>query len=219
MKQINIIDQIKIDGVLPLFFNSDIDTCKSVLQYIYDSGIRCLEFTNRGEAALDNFTHLVEYRNQNCPDLLLGIGTIKNIETAKRFITIGADFIVSPGLVPEVVSYCTTNHIVCIPGCMTPSEIMLASSCGATMIKLFPGNVLGPGFMQAVKEVFPELSFMPTGGVDLDPVNIKKWIDAGVIALGMGSKLISKEIIQNQNWQLLKDNITLIKDYIKQARS
>ncbi len=185
-----ITDAIKTQGILPLYFNPDETLSIEVLKAIYRAGIRAVEYTNRGEAALKNFTAMVAERNANMKDLLMGVGTIKNLAQSKAYQAAGADFLVSPGFVPEVAADAVKNDIFYAPGCMTPTEIIAAENAGIRFIKLFPGNMLGPEFMSTIKEIFPGLLFMPTGGVDTTKENIEAWFKSGVCAVGMGSKLL-----------------------------
>ena len=179
--------------VIPVYYHQDPDTCIQVLEACYEGGIRVFEFTNRGEQAPENFKALLAYRNDHFKDLNLGIGTIKTAQQAKDYISAGADFIVSP-IVKEAVAQVAAEHgIFWIPGCMTPTEISFAEELGAQLIKLFPGDTLGAGFLKAIKPLFPALKFMPTGGVDLSKSNVEGWLDAGVSALGFGSKLFSND--------------------------
>jgi len=185
----NTLDYIKQHPIIPVYYNDDSDICLSVLEACYKGGIRIFEFTNRGANAPKNFELLLAKRNESFPDLLLGIGTIKNAEQATNYAALGADFIVSPLVKEEVAAVAKEYGVFWIPGCMTPTEIDYAEGLGAKLIKLFPGDTLGPGFLKAIKPLFPDLSFMPTGGVDLEKENIDKWLQAGVSALGFGSKL------------------------------
>jgi 2-dehydro-3-deoxyphosphogluconate aldolase / (4S)-4-hydroxy-2-oxoglutarate aldolase len=187
-------------GILPLFFHKDPEVSIQVLKALYNAGIRAVEYTNRGEAALANFKLMKQLCESDMKDLFLGIGTIKNAEMAKTFIDAGADYLICPGWVPEVAEVADQHDMLWVPGCMTPSEIIAAENKGARMIKLFPGNVLGPGFMSAIKELFPQLLFMPTGGVELDRDNIAGWFKAGVCAVGMGSKLITKPLLEAKQY-------------------
>jgi len=187
-------------GILPLFFHKDPEVSIQVLKALYNAGIRAVEYTNRGEAALANFKLMKQLCESEMKDLYLGIGTMKNAEMAKTFIDAGADYLICPGWVPEVAEVADQHDMLWVPGCMTPSEIIAAENKGARMIKLFPGNVLGPGFMSAIKELFPQLLFMPTGGVELDRDNIAGWFKAGVCAVGMGSKLITKPLLEAKQY-------------------
>jgi 2-dehydro-3-deoxyphosphogluconate aldolase/(4S)-4-hydroxy-2-oxoglutarate aldolase len=187
-------------GILPLYFHKDTEVSIQVLRSLYNAGIRTVEYTNRGEAALDNFVEMRKVCDTELQGMYLGIGTIKSADAAKAFIDAGADYIISPGLVKKVAKAADKNDILWVPGCMTPTEIMKAEEMGARIVKLFPGNILGPGFLSAVKELFPDLLFMPTGGVDLDKENIEGWFKAGVSAVGMGSKLISKQLLEQKDY-------------------
>ena len=192
-------------GILPLYFYKDADVSLQVLRALYNAGIRTVEYTNRGEAALQNFKKMRALCDAEFKDMYLGIGTIKNGQMAQTFIDAGADFIICPGLVEEVATVCDKNDMLWVPGCMTPSEIIRAENLGAKMIKLFPGNILGPEFMSAIKALFPDLLFMPTGGVDLDKDNIAKWLKSGVCAVGMGSKLVSKQLLEEKNYTKIEE--------------
>jgi 2-dehydro-3-deoxyphosphogluconate aldolase/(4S)-4-hydroxy-2-oxoglutarate aldolase len=191
-------------GILPLYFNADETTSVEVLRAIYRAGIVAVEYTNRGAAALSNFTAMVAVRNAEMPGLLLGVGTIKNLQQAQAYVAAGADFLVSPGFVLQVAEYALQNDIFYAPGCMTPSEIIAAENAGIKFIKLFPGNTLGPEFMSSIKDVFPDLLFMPTGGVDTTKENIEGWFKAGVSAVGMGSKLISKKLMEAKDYATIE---------------
>jgi len=198
------IDAIIGQGMLPLYFNADETVSVEILRAVYKAGVKAIEYTNRGEAALKNFAKLVEVRNAEMPGLLLGIGTIKNLQQVKDYLAVGADFLVSPGFVQEVAEYAVTNDILYAPGCMTPTEIIAAESAGVKFIKLFPGDTLGPKYLSAIKPVFPGLLFMPTGGVDTTKENIEGWFNAGVCAVGMGSKLISKQLMADKDYAAIE---------------
>jgi 2-dehydro-3-deoxyphosphogluconate aldolase/(4S)-4-hydroxy-2-oxoglutarate aldolase len=204
-KNETILKKITDQAILPLYFDADETVSLEVLKALYGAGIRLVEYTNRGEAALNNFKKMVALRDKEMQDLLLGIGTIKNAQMATTYIESGADFIICPGLVEEVVEVADKHDMLWIPGCMTPSEIIRAENLGAKMIKLFPGDMLGPGFMSGIKSLFPNLIFMPTGGVSLDKDNIQAWFDAGVSAVGMGSKLVSKTLLQEKNYSKIQE--------------
>jgi len=204
IKQIT--DSIIQQGMLPLYFNADETVSVEILRAIYKAGITAVEYTNRGEAALSNFKKMVEVRNAEMAGMLLGVGTIKNLQTAKDYLNAGADFLVSPGFVPEVAAYCVTNDIFYAPGCMTPTEIITAENAGIGFIKLFPGNMLGTEFLSGIKEIFPKLLFMPTGGVDTTKESIESWYKAGVCAVGMGSKLISKKLMEDKNYGAIEND-------------
>lgn len=216
-KKTAILSQIPQQGMLPLYFYKDTTVSLEVLKALYAAGIRVVEYTNRGEAALQNFKEMRKLCDTELKGMYLGIGTIKNGEMAQTFIDAGADYIICPGLVESVAAVADKNQMLWVPGCMTPSEIIKAETLGAKMIKLFPGNILGPGFMSAIKEIFPGLLFMPTGGVELDKDNIAGWFKAGVCAVGMGSKLITKQVLEAKDYtQITKDTekvLTIIQSF------
>jgi 2-dehydro-3-deoxyphosphogluconate aldolase/(4S)-4-hydroxy-2-oxoglutarate aldolase len=199
-----ITDAIVQQGILPLYFSPDETVSVEVLKAIYRAGIKAIEYTNRGDEALNNFIKMTVVRNAEMPDLLLGVGTIKNLKDAKNYMTAGADFLVSPGFVKEVADYAVSKDIFYAPGCMTPSEIIAAENAGIKFIKLFPGNMLGPEFLSGIKDIFPKLLFMPTGGVDTTRENIEGWFKAGVCAVGMGSKLISKKLMEAKDYATIE---------------
>jgi 2-dehydro-3-deoxyphosphogluconate aldolase/(4S)-4-hydroxy-2-oxoglutarate aldolase len=203
-------------GILPLYFYKDTEVSIEVLRALYRGGIRAVEYTNRGEAALTNFAAMLIVCESDMKHFYLGVGTIINAAAAKAFIDAGADYLISPGLVEDAVKVADANNMLWVPGCMTPTEIIKAEQLGAKFVKLFPGNILGPGFMSAIKELFPNLLFMPTGGVELDKGNIAGWFKAGVCAVGMGSKLITKSLLDNKDYETItsatKDVIAIIAD-------
>ncbi|MBU0697734.1 MAG: bifunctional 4-hydroxy-2-oxoglutarate aldolase/2-dehydro-3-deoxy-phosphogluconate aldolase, partial [Bacteroidetes bacterium] len=191
---------------LPLFFHPDEEKSIKITQTVYDAGVRVIEYTNRGKEALANFKKLKEAALKTMPDLKLGIGTIKNSQQAKDFIAAGADFIVCPIVLAEVANACEEAKMLWVPGCMTPTEIALAQSLRAGLIKIFPANILGQEFIASIKDLFAGQLFMPTGGVDLSKENIESWFKAGVCAVGMGSKLISKDVMESGNYEKLAKN-------------
>lgn len=199
-----VINTIVQQGMLPLYFHANENNSIEVLKALYRAGIKAVEYTSRGETAANNFTKMVAVRNSEMPDLLVGIGTIKTKEQAEKYIEIGADFFISPGFVPEVAALLKEKEILYSPGCMTPTEIMVAENAGIPFIKLFPGNMLGPDFLSSIKDIFPDLIFMPTGGVDTTAENIGAWFKAGVSAVGMGSKLISKQLMANNDFATIE---------------
>ena len=203
-KSKQIADAIVAQGILPLYFNADETVSIETLKAIYKAGVKAVEYTNRGEAALANFKKMIAVRNAEMPGMLLGVGTVKNLATAKDYMSAGADFLVSPGFVKEVADYAVANDIFYAPGCMTPTEIIAAENAGIGFIKLFPGNMLGPEFLSGIKDIFPKLLFMPTGGVDTTKENIEGWYKAGVCAVGMGSKLISKKLMEAKDYATME---------------
>jgi 2-dehydro-3-deoxyphosphogluconate aldolase/(4S)-4-hydroxy-2-oxoglutarate aldolase len=212
-------DVIREQGVLPLYFNKDETISVEVLRAIYKAGIKAVEYTNRGKEAVRNFTEMVEIRNKEMPDMLLGIGTIKDLQQAQMFYTIGADFFISPGFVSEVADFLKSKGALYSPGCMTPKEIIEAENAGILLIKLFPGTLLGPEFLRSIKDLFPRLLFMPTGGVEATRESVGDWFSAGVSAVGMGSKLISKEMMEEKDYATIEKETKTVLRLIDTIRS
>ena len=213
-----IADAVVAQGMLPLYFNSSEEVSLDVLKAIYRAGVKAVEYTNRGDSALANFKKMVALRNAEMPGLLLGVGTIKNMQHATDYMAAGADFLVSPGFVPDVAAYCVSNDIFYAPGCMTPTEIIAAENAGIKFIKLFPGNMLGPDFLSGIKDIFPKLLFMPTGGVDTTKENIEGWYKAGVCAVGMGSKLISKKLMEAKDYATIESETKKVLELIQSIK-
>ncbi|MBN7809767.1 bifunctional 4-hydroxy-2-oxoglutarate aldolase/2-dehydro-3-deoxy-phosphogluconate aldolase [Algoriphagus sp. H41] len=204
-------------GMIPVFNHSDTEVAKSVLAACYAAGVRVFEFTNRNANSLEVFMDLKAYA-ASFPGLYLGIGTIFTQVQAERFVAVGADFIVSPALIPEVAALCKAKGVFWVPGCGTITEINEARKLGATLVKAFPGNVLGPEFIAAAKSVIPELRYMPTGGVEPSRENLKKWFDSGVTCVGMGSQLFRKQWINDRKFGKIEyavaEALAVIKNFI-----
>ncbi len=213
------IQAIQQQGIVPLFYHNDAEVCVQITKLLYQAGIRVVEFTNRGENALQNFKALQQLKATDLPELQLAVGTIKNADQAKRFIDAGADMLISPVFDADVADIAYLHKILWIPGCMTPTEMHQAQKAGCRLVKLFPGNVLGPGFVAGVKELFPDLLMMPTGGVEVETSNLKAWFDAGVCAVGLGSKLISKEVLENRDYDLLQKKCAMALELVRQLRA
>jgi 2-dehydro-3-deoxyphosphogluconate aldolase / (4S)-4-hydroxy-2-oxoglutarate aldolase len=194
-------------GLVPVFYHNDENICKQVASTCFQAGLRVFEFTNRGEHALVNFKALKKHIAANCPGMLLGAGTIFSTQSAVEFIDAGADFIVSPAFIPSMLPVQTTNGTLWIPGCATISELAQARQLGVSMMKIFPGDLLGPKFAKAALSVMPNLRLMPTGGVEPTKENLSTWFESGVLTVGMGSQLFSKELIEQHDWKALEAKI------------
>src|SRR5437868_8115986 len=190
-------------GILPLFYHVDEKVSIEVVKALYNAGIRAIEYTNRGENALDNFAAIKKYAEENLPGLECGVGTVKTRQDAINYIRAGADFIVCPVINPEVGELTHSAGLLWIPGCMTTTEVNLAEMNGANFVKIFPGSVVGPAMISSILELFPKVSFMPTGGVELNEDNLHSWFNAGAAAVGMGSRLITKNILDNKLYEKL----------------
>lgn len=214
-----ILSIIQQQGVLPLYYDNDEKTSIEVLKALSGAGCSAVEYTNRGANAYRNFKAMQAFCKQEMPHMRLGIGTIKSSEDAKRFALLGADFIICPGVVPAVAEVAKEHNIFWVPGCLTPTEIILAEQHGATLVKLFPGNLLGASYVSAIKDIFPELLFMPTGGVEVTEENISAWFKAGVCAVGLGSKVIGKEVLKNKDYAAIERKTKEAIDIIKRLRN
>ena len=215
--QESILNSMRASGLVPVFNHEDIEVAKKVLDACYKAGVRVFEFTNRSSNAIDVFGQLIKHAEQY-EDLIIGIGTIFTTKQAGAFMDKGAAFVVSPVMLPELGTFCIENNIPWFPGCGTVTEIYRAKESGAVMVTIFPGNVLGPGFVKSAKAVFPDLAMMPTGGVAPTEDNLKAWFDAGVTCVGMGSKLIRKEGIANNDFRGLENTVGNTIDIIRNIR-
>ncbi len=214
----DIIAIIQEQGVLPLYYEDDKETSVEVLKALSRAGISAVEYTNRGSYAYENFKKMKAVCQEELPAMKLGIGTIKTAEDAKRFAVAGADFIICPGIVPSITEAAKEYGIPWIPGCLTPTEIILAEQCGAKLVKLFPGNLLGASYVSSIKDIFPELLFMPTGGVEITEENISGWFKAGVCAVGLGSKVISKQLLQTKDYTTIEQKGREALEMVKRLR-
>ncbi|RKN80881.1 bifunctional 4-hydroxy-2-oxoglutarate aldolase/2-dehydro-3-deoxy-phosphogluconate aldolase [Ulvibacterium marinum] len=217
--RIEVAGVMKETGMVPLFYHPDIELGKKVLKACYDGGARLLEFTARGDFAFEVFLELNKYAVKELPGMIMGVGSITDAAAASLFMQIGANFIVTPSLREDIALVCNRRKILWSPGCGSLTEINKAEEMGCEIIKLFPGSTYGPGFVKAIKGPQPWTSIMPTGGVSTEESNLKAWFDAGVTCVGMGSKLISKEILVNQNFEELRNSVRRTLDLIKKLRS
>lgn len=193
-------------GMVPLFYNGDVALGKGILTACYQGGARILEFTNRGDYAHEVFGELNTFSTAELPELILGVGSIHDAATAALYMQLGANFIVSASLREDIAKVCNRRKVPYMPGCGTLTEIGKAEELGCDIVKLFPGSVYGPGFVKAIRGPQPWTTIMPTGGVAPTEENLTKWIEAGVTCVGMGSKLISKEILANKDFDQLRQN-------------
>jgi 2-dehydro-3-deoxyphosphogluconate aldolase/(4S)-4-hydroxy-2-oxoglutarate aldolase len=175
--------------LVPVFFHADAIYAQSVVQACYAGGVRVFEFTNRGANAFEVFQELVKLARTDCPGLMLGIGTIYTGADAERFIAAGAAFIVQPVTTADVAVVCQRHDIAWVPGAMTPNEIYVASQLGAQLVKVFPGNVVGPDYIKALRGPMPATKLMVSGGVKPTEASLTEWFGAGVNVVGIGSQL------------------------------
>ncbi|WP_299534419.1 bifunctional 4-hydroxy-2-oxoglutarate aldolase/2-dehydro-3-deoxy-phosphogluconate aldolase [Ulvibacterium sp.] len=206
-------------GMVPLFYHPDVELGKQVLKACYEGGARLLEFTARGDFAFEVFLELNKYAVKELPGMIMGVGSITDAAAASQFMQMGANFIVTPSLREDIALVCNRRKVLWSPGCGSLTEINRAEEMGCEIIKLFPGSTYGPGFVKAIKGPQPWTSIMPTGGVSTEESNLKAWFDAGVTCVGMGSKLISKEILATKNFGELQNSVRKTLDLIKKLRS
>lgn len=218
MNKKKIIQAIRDQGVLPLFYDDRAKVSLSVVKTLYAAGVRAVEYTNRGKYALTNFKVLKQAVMADMPDLYLGIGTIHHRQEAVDFIEAGADFIVCPTVRAEIGDLCAREKVLWVPGCFTPTEVALAQEYGAGIIKVFPASVLGASFVSAIRSVFPNQLFMPTGGVPLEEDALKAWFQAGVCAVGLGGNLVGKEVLEKLDYKALKKATHEAIDLVQRCR-
>ncbi|WP_165042041.1 bifunctional 4-hydroxy-2-oxoglutarate aldolase/2-dehydro-3-deoxy-phosphogluconate aldolase [Dysgonomonas sp. ZJ709] len=204
--RIQVCQTIQQTGMVPVFYHSDLEVSKQVLKACYLGGVRAFEFTNRGDYAHEIFGELNKWAAKECPDMILGIGSIIDAGTASIFLQLGANFVVGPLLNPDIFKVCNRRQVTYVPGCGSVSEIGYAQELGAEIIKVFPaGNVGGPSFVKNVKAPMPWSNLMVTGGVEPTEENLTKWFEAGVACVGMGSNLFPKEVIAAKEWSKITD--------------
>ncbi len=202
-----LIKKIYDTGIIPVFYHGDEAVCRQVVAATHRGGMNVFEFTNRGDGAFDLFKSLLKYVTTYLPEVSLGVGSVYDAPLASAYIQAGADFVVSPILNAEVATVCHRRKILWVPGCGSLTEISNAEALGAEIVKIFPASAVGgPAFVKAVLGPSPWTSIMPTGGVTMEEDNLRAWLTAGVKAVGMGSKLITKDILKNKDYDLLARN-------------
>ncbi len=202
-----VLTEIYKSSMIPLFYNDDIEISKKIVQACYQGGARLLEFTHRGDFAHEVFRELISFANHSLPGMILGVGSVSDAASASYYLMNGANFIITPVYREDIAILCNRRKILWSPGCGSLTEIAKAEEMGADLVKLFPGNIYGPEFVKAVKGPQPWTHIMPTGGVTTEETNLKSWFDAGVSCVGLGSKLITKEIIDNQAYEELAKRV------------
>ncbi|TVZ57299.1 2-dehydro-3-deoxyphosphogluconate aldolase/(4S)-4-hydroxy-2-oxoglutarate aldolase [Lutibacter sp. Hel_I_33_5] len=216
--RIEVANVMKETGLVPLFFNSDVELGKQVLKACYDGGARLLEFTARGDFAHEVFGELTKYAIAELPGMIMGVGSVTDAGAASLYMQLGANFIVTPVLREDIAIVCNRRKVLWSPGCGSLTEITRAEELGCEIVKLFPGGIYGPNFVKGIKGPQQWTSIMPTGGVSPTEENLKGWFDAGVTCVGMGSKLISKEILANKDFKTLEQTVKNALDIIKSVR-
>jgi len=217
--RIEVIKVMEATGMVPLFYHSDVQLAKQVLKACYDGGARLMEFTARGDFAHEVFGELIKYAIAELPGMIMGVGSVTDAAAASRFMAIGANFIVTPVLREDIAIVCNRRKVLWSPGCGTLTEIARAEELGCELVKLFPGDIYGPQFVKGIKGPQPWTSIMPTGGVSPTKENLSAWFNAGVTCVGMGSQLISKEILANKDFDKLTLNVANALKIIEQVRN
>ena len=205
--RLEVAEKMAETGMVPLFYHSDIEIAKKTLKACYEGGARLLEFTSRGDFAYQIFEELNRYALAELPEMILGVGSVTDAASASLYMQMGANFIVTPVLREDIAIVCNRRKVLWSAGCGSLSEIARAEELGGEIVKLFPGSTYGPDFVKAIKGPQPWTSIMPTGGVSTDEDNLRGWFDAGVTCVGMGSQLISKDILAKGDFEGLKSKV------------
>lgn len=206
-------------GVIPVFYHPDVETCVNVIQACANGGARCIEFTNRGDFASHVFLDVARHFAKADPSVIMGVGSVVDAPTAGIYIANGARFVVGPILNAEVAKVCNRRMIPYSPGCGSASEISYAQELGCEIVKVFPGeSVGGPTFVKNVLGPMPWTRIMPTGGVDPDEKSLREWFGAGIVAAGMGSKLITNDLLKAGDWKGIEDRVRKTVDLISSIR-
>lgn len=217
--RLTVLTAMKQIGIIPVFYNGDFDTAKEIASACVDGGAYVIEFTNRGDRAINVFNRLAEYRDSQKPEMILGVGSICDSATAAMYIAAGADFVVGPVLDEETAVVCNSRKIPYSPGCGSATEIHKAHKLGVEICKIFPGaQVGGPAFVKAVKCPCPWTELMPTGGVSPTKENLTEWFEAGIVCAGMGSKLITKELVAAKDWAGITNKVRETIELVKEIR-
>ncbi|WP_459187992.1 bifunctional 4-hydroxy-2-oxoglutarate aldolase/2-dehydro-3-deoxy-phosphogluconate aldolase [Parabacteroides sp. APC149_11_2_Y6] len=216
--KIQTLSAIARTGMVPVYYHKEIEVAKQVVKACYEGGVRAFEFTNRGDFAHEVFAELSKFAAKECPELILGAGSIIDAPTAALYLQLGANFIVGPLFNPDIAKVCNRRLVPYTPGCGSVSEIGFAQEAGCDLCKIFPaGNVGGPSFVKNIKAPMPWAMIMATGAVEPTEENLSAWFKAGVTCVGMGSKLFPKEAIETKNWkvitQLCSDTLSIINKY------
>jgi 2-dehydro-3-deoxyphosphogluconate aldolase / (4S)-4-hydroxy-2-oxoglutarate aldolase len=217
--RLSVLTGLEAQGVCPVFYHADPEVCLNVIRACARGGARVVEFTNRGDFAVDLFGEIARELQKTDPGVVLGIGSVIDAGTAATFLNRGARFVVSPGLVEEVARTCNRRMTAYFPGCGSVTEILKAQELGCEIVKLFPGaSVGGPEFVKAVLGPMPWTKIMPTGGVDPDAASIAKWFGSGIVAAGMGSKLITDAAVKAGDWDGIAAQVRSAVDAVKAFR-
>ena len=217
--KIAVLGKIGVTGMVPVFYNADLQVCKDVVKACYDGGVRAFEFTNRGDFAHEVFGELVKWAAAECPELALGVGSVVDAPTAALYIQLGACFVVGPLFNPDIAPVCNRRLVPYCPGCGTASEMGKAQELGCDLTKLFPGDVYGANMVKGILAPMPWSKILVTGGVSPDAENLRKWFAAGVYCVGMGTKLFPKDRVAAHDWAYVTDKCRECLAIIAEARN
>lgn len=214
--KLQVLSAMKETGMVPVFYHKDAEVAKQVVKACYEGGVRAFEFTNRGDFAQEVFAEVVKFAAKECPEMILGIGSVVDPATAAMYIQLGANFVVGPLFNPEIAKVCNRRLVPYTPGCGSVSEVGFAQEVGCDVCKVFPGDVVGPNFVKGLKAPMPWSQIMVTGGVKPERENLSTWFKAGVMCVGMGSNLFPKEVIAAGEWtkitRLCADALVIIQE-------
>ncbi|MBR9919386.1 MAG: bifunctional 4-hydroxy-2-oxoglutarate aldolase/2-dehydro-3-deoxy-phosphogluconate aldolase [Bacteroidetes bacterium] len=216
--RIEVANKMEEQGMVPLFYHADIELGKEVLRACYAGGARLLEFTNRGDYAHEVFGALNKFCAEELPEMMLGVGSVTDAGTAAMYMQLGANFVVTPVMREDIAIACNRRKVLWSPGCGSLTEITRAEELGCEIVKLFPGGIYGPGFVKAIKGPQPWTRIMPTGGVSPTRDNLSAWFDAGVTCVGMGSKLISGELLKSRDFDAIESRVVEALEIIREVR-
>ena len=216
--RIEVFQRMKETGLVPLFYHADVEIGREVLKACYQGGARLLEFTNRGDYAHEVFAELNKYAEKELPEMILGVGSVTDAAAASLYMQLGANFVVTPVLREDIAIACNRKKVMWSSGCGSLTEIARAEELGCELVKLFPGDIYSSRFVKSIKGPCPWTNIMPTGGVSPTKESLKDWFDAGVSCVGMGSQLISKEIIKNEDYNSLQKLVEEVLEIIRELR-
>ena len=205
--RIEVFNEMQRTGLVPLFYHENVEVAKEVLRACYEGGARVVEFTSRGDFAHEVFRELNLFAAQALPEMMLGVGSVTDAGSTSLYLQLGANFIVTPVFREDIAIVCNRRKILWSPGCASLTEIARAEELGCELVKLFPGGTYGAGFVKAIKGPCPWTNIMPTGGVSPTKENLSQWFDAGVTCVGIGSQLISKEVLKNKDYAALSEKV------------
>lgn len=217
--RIDVALQMEATGLVPLFYHPDVEVMQNVVKACYDGGARLFEFTSRGAFAHEVFASLVKYCAKECPDMILGVGSVTDAAAASMYMLMGASFIVTPVFREDIAIVCNRRKVLWSPGCATLTEIAKAEELGCEIVKLFPGGTYGASFVKAIKGPCPWTKIMPTGGVSPTKESISEWFNAGVTCVGMGSQLITKELVASGDYKTIETKVAQSIQLIKEIKN